>query len=131
MIFFLFFIVFMPFPTLLLGLYGAHASVVIFYAAVIATSSFLLYLIWHHVVRQDDLLRQPLEADFIEYFSLRNLIQVGVFVASIGIALVNPLIAMFSWGSLFIHARTMKRNAISKSWGRARMSFSVCQARQF
>jgi uncharacterized membrane protein len=101
-IFFLFFIVFMPFPTLLLGLYGAHASVVIFYAAVIATNSFFLYLIWHHVVHQDDLLSQPLEADFIEYISVRNLINVCVFLASIGIALVNPLLAMFSWGSLIV-----------------------------
>jgi uncharacterized membrane protein len=101
-IFFLFFIVFMPFPTLLLGLYGAHVSVVIFYAAVIATSSSFLYLIWHHAIRQDHLLNQPLAADFIEYISIRNLINVVVFLASIGIALINPLIAMFSWGSLVI-----------------------------
>ncbi|NYT17222.1 MAG: DUF1211 domain-containing protein [Methanomicrobiales archaeon] len=101
-IFFLFFIAFMPFPTLLLGLYGAHVSVVIFYAAVIASSSFLLCLIWHHGAHCDNLLNQPLDANFIQYLSVRSMIPIGVFLASIGIALASPLAAMISWGSLVI-----------------------------
>jgi uncharacterized membrane protein len=101
-VFFLFFIAFMPFPTLLLGLYGSHVSVVIFYAAVIATSSFFLCLIWHHSAHSNGLLNQPLDANFIQYLSVRSMIPVGVFLASIGIALASPFAAMISWGSLAI-----------------------------
>jgi uncharacterized membrane protein len=99
-IFFLFFIAFMPFPTYLLGLYGAHVSVVIFYAIVTAISSFLLYLMWIHAVNTEGLLNQDLDAAFIEYLTVRNLAPAGVFVVSILVALYVPLVAMFMWVSL-------------------------------
>ena len=101
-IFFLFFIVFMPFPTYLLGLYGPHISVVLFYAIVITINSLFLYVMWHHAAHHEDLLIQPLDDRFISYLSARCLIPVVVFVASMAIALVSPLAAMLSWGSLVI-----------------------------
>jgi uncharacterized membrane protein len=101
-IFFLFFIVFMPFPTYLLGLYGAHFSVVLFYAIVITINSLFVYLMWRHAVHRGDLLSEPLDDRFIEYLTVRCLTPVCVFVVSIGIALVSPLAAMFWWASLVV-----------------------------
>jgi uncharacterized membrane protein len=101
-IFFLFFIVFMPFPTYLLGLYGPHVSVVLFYAAVITINSIFLYLMWHHAVYREGLFYEKLDNRFIEYLSVRCLIPVCVFLASMVIALASPLAAMISWVSLVL-----------------------------
>lgn len=103
-IFFLFFIAFMPFPTYLLGLYGAHVNVVIFYAIVLAISSCFLYLIWRHAVNTEGLLNQHLEEPFIEYLTIHNLVPVVLFGASVIVALYVPLLAMIMWVSLvFVH----------------------------
>jgi uncharacterized membrane protein len=101
-IFFLFFIVFMPFPTYLLGLYGAHRSVVLFYAIVITVNSLFLYFMWHHMVYNEGLLNQTLDDRFIEYLTVRCLTPIIVFIASIGIAFISPLAAMVTWASLAV-----------------------------
>jgi uncharacterized membrane protein len=99
---FLFFIVLMPFPTYLLGMYGNHVSVVIFYSVIIATSSFMLFSIWNYASTNHRLIEHDLSENFIEYLSLRNLIPVVTFLVSVFIALLNPLLAMISWGSMFV-----------------------------
>jgi uncharacterized membrane protein len=101
-ILFLFFIVLMPFPTYLLGIYGSHVSVVIFYSIIIAISSFMLFSIWKYASGNPALIEQNLSKNFIEYISIRNLIPVLTFLVSIFIALLNPLFAMISWGSMVV-----------------------------
>jgi uncharacterized membrane protein len=101
-ILFLFFIVLMPFPTYLLGIYGNHVSVVVFYSIILAISSFMLFLIWKYVSKNHRLIEKNLSENFIEYISLRNLIPVFTFLVSILIALFNPLLAMISWSSMLV-----------------------------
>ena len=71
-ILFLFFIVLMPFPTYLLGIYGNHVSVVIFYSIILAISSFMLFSIWNYASTNHRLIEQDLSEIFIEYLSSRN-----------------------------------------------------------
>ncbi|MGA2934311.1 MAG: TMEM175 family protein [Methanomicrobiales archaeon] len=94
---FLFCIVFMPFPTYLLGLYGDHYTIVIFYAANIAVSSAILSRMWIHASKGHHLIDPDLDDDFIRYLSIRSLIPVAVFALSIFIAIFSPLLAMLAW----------------------------------
>jgi|GEM_PF-4299741 len=51
----LLFIVFIPFPTALLGAYGDHLVAVIFYAVVLALSGILLAVLWFYIFAQPSL----------------------------------------------------------------------------
>ena len=101
-VFFLFLIALMPFPTYLLGLYGDRVTIVTFYALIVALTTFLLFLMWRHVIAHEALLIEPLDDTLKEYLSVRNIIPTVVFLVSIGIALINPLAAMLSWVSLIV-----------------------------
>jgi uncharacterized membrane protein len=114
-ILFLFFIVLMPFPTYLLGIYGNHVSVVVFYSIILAISSFILFLLWNYASANDRLIEQDLSENFIDYLSLRNLIPIVTFVVSIFIALLNPLLAMMSWSSMLITLPLVKLRYKKKS----------------
>ena len=97
---FLFFIAFIPFPTALIGLYGAHMSIVIFYAVSILLSSIVLFLMWWHAAAGYNLIDKSLDRRFVEYLTVRLLVPVASFSASIFVALINPLLAMILWSSL-------------------------------
>lgn len=105
---FLFFIVLMPFPTYLLGIYGNHLSVVVFYALILTMSSLLLFFLWQYASKNHRLIEPDLSKHIIEYLSVRNLIVPATFLVSIPIALVNPLLAMISWGSLLVSLPLVK-----------------------
>ncbi len=100
-ILFLFFIVFMPFPTYLLGLYGSHQPIVIFYAAVVVVTSTLLAMMWRHATIDRLLVDPDLDGRIVRFFWIRSLIPVFVFLLSIGVAFVSPLLAMIIWGLNF------------------------------
>jgi uncharacterized membrane protein len=117
---FLFFIVLMPFPTYLLGIYGNHLSVVVFYALILTMSSLLLFFLWKYASKNHRLIEPDLSEHFIEYMSVRNLITPVTFLVSIPIALVNPLLAMVSWSSMlvtfpFVKARYKKKFSGAKN----------------
>jgi uncharacterized membrane protein len=98
---FLFFIVLMPFPTYLLGIYGDHVSIVIFYALILTMSSLVPFFLWKYAAKHR-LTEPDLSQHFIEYMSVRNLITPVTFLVSIPVAIVNPLIAMVSWSTLLV-----------------------------
>jgi uncharacterized membrane protein len=96
-ILFLFFIVLMPFPTYLIGLYGDHRSIVMFYAANVAVTSAILALIWRHASTDHLLIDPGLDDGVIRFLWMRSLIPVGVFLSSIVIAIFSPFLAMIAW----------------------------------
>jgi TMEM175 potassium channel family protein len=96
-ILFLFFIVLMPFPTYLLGLYGDHLSVVMFYAVIVAATSAILALMWRHASTGHLLIDPVLDSDVIRFVWRRSLIPVGVFLLSMVVAIVSPFFAMVMW----------------------------------
>jgi uncharacterized membrane protein len=108
-ILFLFFIVFLSFPTYLIGLYGSHQTIVLFYAATIFVTSALLALIWRHASMNHLLVDPDLDVTAIRYLWTRSLIPVVIFLLSIGVAIFNPLMAMVLWGLNFVVIALMER----------------------
>ncbi len=96
-ILFLLFIVLMPFPTYLLGLYGDHRSVVMFYAGVVAVTSAILALLWRHASTDHLLVDRDLPDDAIRFLWMRSLVPVGVFSLSFLVAIASPFLAMVIW----------------------------------
>ena len=101
-ILFLFFIAFISFPTHLLGLYGDHQTIVIFYASNVVVTSAILSLMWNHASVNHLLIDPDLDEKIIHYIRRRSLIPVVIFLLSMGIAIFNPLLAMLMWGVNFL-----------------------------
>jgi uncharacterized membrane protein len=99
---FLFFIAFLSLPTHLLGLYGDHKPVVIFYAANVVVTSAILSLMWNHASKNHLLIDPDLDDTIIRHIRRRFICSIVIFLLSIGIAIFSPLIAMFMWGLNFI-----------------------------
>ena len=96
-ILFLFFIVLMPFPTYLLGLYGDHRAIVMFYAANVAVVSAVLALMWRHASTNRRLIDPDLDQGVIRFLWIRSLVPVGIFSLSLLVALASPFLAMLMW----------------------------------
>jgi uncharacterized membrane protein len=112
-ILFLFFIVLMPFSTYLIGLYGPHETVVIFYAANITVTSTILYAMWRHASGDHLLVEPDLDVDVIRYLQRRGLIPVIVFFCSMGVAVFSPLLAMIMWVANFILIAFQERKVLN------------------
>lgn len=93
----LLFIVFIPFPTALLGAYGDHLVPVVFYAAVLTISSLILTILWFYVSHNHRLLAKEVPAQFIRASMWRYLSMPIVFIASIGVAFVSIAAAEAMW----------------------------------
>ena len=107
----LLFIVFLPFPTALLGRYGDSSLITALYAltqAIIASMFFIIdwYASFHH-----RLIPPSVDQETIRYGYMRSLIAVGLFVLSIGLAFINPQLAKLSWITIFlIRPIVLRRN---------------------
>jgi len=112
-ILFLFFIVLMPFSTYLIGLYGAHETVVIFYAANITVTSAILYAMWWHASGDHLLVDPDLDDDVIRYLRKRGLIPIIVFLCSMGVAIFSPLLAMILWVTNFFLISFQERRILN------------------
>lgn len=93
---FLFFIAFMPFPTLVLGQHTGRLPAVVFYCASISISSIIMYLMWHCAC-SSRLVDERIDAHFKAYKSARILSTTTIFLTSIPIAFINPLVAQYWW----------------------------------
>jgi uncharacterized membrane protein len=94
---FLFFISLQPFPTALLGRYGATFLAVALYATVMALTGAMLFLIWARAVRSPHLLRVDPKQHPVRGLGLRLAAVPLVFALSIPVAYWHPTAAMVSW----------------------------------
>jgi uncharacterized membrane protein len=94
---FLLLVVFMPFPTSVLAQFGGTAAGVIFYAAVVAAISLMRAWIWHHAAYHHRLVDEQLPESLIRFETMVGLVTAGVFILSIGLGLINPLLAEITW----------------------------------
>jgi uncharacterized membrane protein len=78
------------------GSLSGRLAVAIF-AAVQGLGGLALLAIWHHASRGHRLLRPSLPEGWIRSTEYTQLLKVGVFFASVGIAFVSPLAAELSW----------------------------------
>jgi len=94
---FLMFIVLLPFPNDLIGKYPANLITVIIYASFLAATGISLCLLWIYASRRYRLIDETLHPDFIQRLTIRLLFSPIIFVISIPIAFVNPIVSMISW----------------------------------
>jgi uncharacterized membrane protein len=94
---FLMFIVLLPFPNDLIGKYPANLTTVIIYAIFLAATGISLCLLWVYASRGYRLVDETLHPDFIRRLTLRLLFSPLLFLISIPIAFVSPLVSMITW----------------------------------
>jgi len=95
-IFFLLCIVFLPYPTNLIGEYD-NQFVVVFYAASMTVTSFALTGLWWYASRNPRLTRITLTRQQFAYARSRGLLNPVVFLASIGLSYFSLDLARYSW----------------------------------
>jgi uncharacterized membrane protein len=77
---------------------GTHLErIVNFSDAVVAIAITLLWMIWSYATYNRRLVDPDLETRVIAYNNYRTIFPIAVFLISLGIAFVNPTLAMFSW----------------------------------
>lgn len=97
----LLFIVFVPFPTALLGRYGSNSVIVALYAAIQAAIS-LIYVIMGWYALSHQLIVTPRDQKAIKYSYLRGLIPFVIFSLSCVIAFFSPFLAKLAWIAIFV-----------------------------
>ncbi len=100
--FYLLMIVFMPYPTNLLALYGETMVATIMYAAVLAAAGIIQALMGFYAMRGHRLVDDEFDLAYAGDFLRGSLIMAAVFLISIGIAFASPSAAKYFWLVLFI-----------------------------
>jgi uncharacterized membrane protein len=93
----LLFIAFLPFPTYLLGHYASIPIVAAFYAGTLSLMNMLFLLLWWYATSRHRLIPPTLEKNLIAYERWIRLLQLSIFVISIGLALIHPYLAIPAW----------------------------------
>ena len=87
----------LPFPTYLLEADAYSSIAAAIYAGVLSLINVLYLLMWWYGTSRHRLIAPTLEQDVIRKESVRRLLQISVFVISIGVALLNPYVALVVW----------------------------------
>ena len=103
----------LPFPTYLLEAYAFSQEAAATYAAVLSLINALYLLLWWYASSRHRLIAPTLQQNVITSELIRRLLQLGVFVISIGVALLNPYVALVLWfvgwiPTYFVRVRTSK-----------------------
>ena len=98
----LLFVVFLPFPTYLLDKYSNSVAITAFYAATLSVISLCSTLIWEYAAFRHRLIPADLDEKTILYNRGRGWITLTLFVLSIGLAFLSPLLARISWFAIFL-----------------------------
>ena len=113
----LMFIAILPFPTYLLEADAYSPIAAAIYAGVLSLINLLYLLLWWYASSHHRLIAPTLEQDVISNESVRRLLQLSVFVISIGLALLNPFVALAVWIVGWVPAyfvRVRRRKSSSK-----------------
>jgi uncharacterized membrane protein len=94
---FLMFIAFMPFATSLLFTYPGQLVSVAMYAGAISAMGLTLFWMWVYATRGHRLVSEGLSESTIKSGGQNLIVAPIAFLASIGIALFDPALAMYSW----------------------------------
>jgi uncharacterized membrane protein len=109
-------IVFIPFPSAVLGRYGDQAVAAVFYAATLAATGVVSVVITVYVDRRG--LARPGAEAVPGLRMVRSTIAPVAFLASIPLALVSPNAAEWSWVSLFV--LNLALNRVARAYRRRR-----------
>jgi uncharacterized membrane protein len=97
----LFFVVFLPFPTSLLGKYNS-VVIAVLYAATLSVISLCSSLIWEYAAFRHRLIPADLDEKTILSNRGSGWITTALFVLSIGVALLSPSLALLFWFAIFL-----------------------------
>jgi uncharacterized membrane protein len=97
---FLLTLAFLPYPTDLLGEHGEDPFAVIVYAASVTAASFASSALWIYATRGHRLVDPKLPEVEIRHVRQRSLISGAVFLISIPLALISPMLAFVAWATL-------------------------------
>lgn len=101
-LFSLMFIVFLPYPTEILGDYADASTAVIFYAVIMAVTSFLFALTWVYAAYNHRLVRKDLSKKYISVSIFYNLSIPLLFILSIPLSFISLDFTRYSWLLVFI-----------------------------
>lgn len=101
-VFYLLLIVFMPYPTQLLSLYGKTGVAVALYAAVLALAALVQGFMALYATRGHRLVDDDFDTLQAGQFLRNSFVKSGILAVSIGIAFLSPTIAQLSWLLLFL-----------------------------
>jgi uncharacterized membrane protein len=87
----------LPFPTYLLEADSFSSQAAAIYAGVLSLINLLYLLLWLYASSRHRLIAPTLQQEVITTESVRRLLQLGVFVISIGVALLIPYLALAVW----------------------------------
>jgi uncharacterized membrane protein len=93
----LLFIAVLPFPTYLLAYDKFRPDVAAFYAGLLSLVHLLYLFLWRYASAGHRLISPTLASDVIAKEHVRRLLLIAAFVLSIGLALINPYLAMAVW----------------------------------
>lgn len=99
--FFLLFIILMPFITKLINEYGHLQLAVIIAALGYAAPGLLLGVIWHYASHQRVFIHKDLPADFVRLTTIKNYISPSIFLLSIPFSFIKPTYTLYFWLILF------------------------------
>jgi uncharacterized membrane protein len=99
--FYLLLIVFMPYPTNLLSLYGQTMVATVMYAAVLGAAGLLQAAMGFYATRGHRLVDDEFDLRYAGEYLRNSLIMFAVFIISIGIAFASPTAAQYFWIALF------------------------------
>ena len=100
-LFFLLWIALLPFFTKILSYYENLPLGVILYAVDQAAAGIFLTLMWVYASHNHLLIDKGMKETAIRYATMRNIIAPIFFLASMGIAFVNPIFATVFWVGMF------------------------------
>jgi len=95
-IFLLMWVAFIPFPTAIIG-ETENRTAVIFYALVMALAGLLNAALWVYASHNNRLIESGFTPQQKRRETIRALIVPGVFLLSMGLAFIQPVIAIYSW----------------------------------
>ena len=98
---FLLWIALLPFFTKILSHYQSLPLGVILYAVDQAAAGIFLTLIWVYASRNHHLIDKNMNETAIRYATIRSIIAPIFFLASMGIAFLNPIVATIFWVGMF------------------------------
>jgi uncharacterized membrane protein len=96
-LYFLLFILLMPFITKLISEYGDVQIAVIISALGYASPGILIGILWHYASTRYLLIKKDLPADFVRLTRFKNFISPCIFLLSIPVSFIQPHYAMYFW----------------------------------
>jgi uncharacterized membrane protein len=93
----LFFVAFLPFPTVVLGQFGSRPVAAVFYASSVAAASGASAGLWWYASGPGRLLRSGLDPALVRLARIRSISGAPFFVLTIPVALASPYAAMALW----------------------------------